>query len=320
MNGLNTPPPHPEGGGVYTVDTGFQRPAFDAAYLVVDDGEAAFIDSGTSLSVPRLLAALDHLGLARSQVRWIIPTHVHLDHAGGVGELLSHLPQAQVVVHPKGLRHLVEPQMLWQGATAIYGDAEMQRSYGHVRPVPRSRIQPSHDGELLPLGRRHLTLIDTPGHARHHHCIWDPVTEGWFTGDTFGISYRELDVQGQAWILPSSTPVQFDPVALAESWQKLLAMQPQCVYLTHYGRLGDVARLAALQSEMLVEVVRLGDACQSLDAPEAALQQGLAEIYLRSLRAHGHKDSDERLLEALAVDIQLNSQGMAVWLKTRSGG
>lgn len=319
MNGLNTPPPHPEGGGVYTVDTGFQRPAFDAAYLVVDAGEAAFIDSGTSLSVPRLLAALDHLGLARSQVRWIIPTHVHLDHAGGVGELLSHLPQAQVVVHPKGLRHLVEPDMLWKGATAIYGDAEMQRSYGHVRPVPRSRIQPSLDGELLPLGRRQLTLIDTPGHARHHHCIWDPVTEGWFTGDTFGISYRELDVQGQAWILPSSTPVQFDPVALAESWQKLLAKQPQCVYLTHYGRLGDVARLAALQSELLVEVVRLGEACRSLDAPEAALQQGLAQIYLRSLRAHGHKDSDERLLEALAVDIQLNSQGMTVWLKTRRG-
>lgn len=320
MNGLNTLPPHAEGGGVYTVDTGFQRPAFDAAYLVVDAGEAAFIDSGTSLSAPRLLAALDHVGLARSQVRWIIPTHVHLDHAGGVGELLSHLPQAQVVVHPKGLRHLVEPDMLWKGATAIYGEAEMQRSYGHVRPVPSQRIQPSHDGELLPLGRRQLTLIDTPGHARHHHCIWDPVTEGWFTGDTFGISYRELDVQGRPWILPSSTPVQFDPVALAASWQRLLAAQPQCVYLTHYGRLGDVSRLAAVQSDLLEEVVRLGEACQSLGEPEAALQQGLAKIYLRSLRAHGHTDSDERLLDTLAVDIQLNSQGMAVWLKTRRGG
>ncbi|MDZ7814373.1 MAG: MBL fold metallo-hydrolase [Ideonella sp.] len=317
MTGLDTAPLHAEGGGVYTIDTGFQRPAFDAAYLVVDQGEAAFIDSGTSLSVPRLLAALDHLGLGRSQVRWIIPTHVHLDHAGGVGELLSHLPQAQVVVHPKGLRHLVEPQMLWSGATAIYGDDEMRRSYSHVRPVPHTRIQASHDGELLPLGQRHLTLIDTPGHARHHHCVWDPVTRGWFTGDTFGISYRELDVQGKAWILPSSTPVQFDPVALAASWQRLLAMQPQCVYLTHYGRLGDVTQLAAQQSDLLAEVVRLGEMCQSLDTPEAALQQGLAQIYLRSLRAHGHMDSDERLLDALAVDIQLNSQGMAVWLKTR---
>ena len=181
--------------GLYAIDTGFHRDRFDAAYLMVQDGRAAFIDTGTNFSVPRLLAALDAVGLPRDAVDWVIPTHVHLDHAGGVGLLMSELPRARALVHPRGARHMVDPTALYQGALAVYGQQEMDRAYGHLVPVPAERVVSSAEGMTVELAGRPLTLIDTPGHARHHHCIWDESTRGWFTGDTFGLSYREFDIE-----------------------------------------------------------------------------------------------------------------------------
>lgn len=302
--------------GLYAIDTGFQRPAFDAAYLVVDAGRCAFIDTGTRLAVPRLLSALQALGLALEQVDWIIPTHVHLDHAGGVGDLLMHLPNAKVLVHPRGARHLQDPSMLWQGALAVYGEAEMQHSYGGITPVPADRLMSSHDGLQIPVGARQLTLIDTPGHARHHHCIWCPVSRSWFTGDTFGLSYREFDLNGQAWIIPTTTPVQFEPDALKASITRLLATQPDHVCLTHYGQLGDVARLGASLLEQIDEMVAQAHIVNNSAEEDRhqALRDMLARIWLRRLREHGHTADEATLLHLLAMDIELNAQGLGIWL------
>ncbi|MBL8334269.1 MAG: MBL fold metallo-hydrolase, partial [Rubrivivax sp.] len=176
------------GGGVHAIDTGFQRDEFDAAYLLVREGRAAFIDTGTNFAVPRLLGALEALGLPRDAVDWIIPTHVHLDHAGGVGLLARELPSARVLAHPRAVRHLVDPSALYEGALAVYGAETMAREYGELVPVAAERVLASSDGLAVDLGGSPLELIDTPGHAKHHHCIWDAATRGWFTGDTFGIS------------------------------------------------------------------------------------------------------------------------------------
>ena len=157
---------------VYAIDTGFHRERFDAAYLLVHEGRAAFIDTGTHFAVPRLLATLDALGLPRAAVDWVIPTHVHLDHAGGVGTLMAALPQARLLVHPRGARHMIDPSALWAGATAVYGADEMARSYGEVVAVPAGRVDVTHDGMSLSLAGRELTFADTPGHAKHHHCGW----------------------------------------------------------------------------------------------------------------------------------------------------
>jgi len=302
------------GHGVHAIDTGFHRDHFDAAYLVVHAGRAAFIDTGTNFAVARLLGALDALGLARSAVDWVIPTHVHLDHAGGVGLLMQQLPTAQVLVHPRGVRHMVDPSVLWQGATAVYGAAEMERSYGVLQPVPAERVQASSDGMQLSLAGRPLLLAHTPGHAKHHHCIWDAETLGWFTGDTFGLSYREFDTAQGAWIMPTSTPVQFEPEVLAASVQRMLALQPQCMYLTHYGRVGDVQRLGALLLELLQRVVALGRAHRHSVDRHAVLQCGLLAIYADSLAAHGCTLDAARIAELLAMDVELNAQGMAIWL------
>jgi len=303
------------GHNVFAIDTGFHRPRFDAAYLVVsDDGRAAFIDTGTNHAVARNLAALDALGLAPDAVDFVIPTHVHLDHAGGAGALMRELPAATLVVHPRGRRHMINPTILYHSAQSVYGADEMQRSYGALIPVPAERVRITHESMDLMLGSRRLHFIDTPGHARHHHCIWDERTRGWFTGDTFGLSYREFDVAGRgAWILPTSTPVQFDPEPLRDSIRRLLAFDPACIYLTHYSRVTDVPRLGCLLLSLLDQMVAIGRSCAKEPQRHERLKQALTTLYSVSLAEHGLQITPA-LLELLALDVELNAQGMAVWL------
>lgn len=307
-------------GGIHAIDTGFQRPRFDAAWLIVDSGRAAFIDTGTGPAVPRLMAALAQAGLSPAAVDWVIPTHVHLDHAGGVGDLMQALPSARLLVHPRGARHMIDPSALYAGALAVYGQAEMDRSYGRLRGVDADRVVSSHDGMTVSLGRRTLRLIDTPGHARHHHCIWDPVTQGWFTGDTFGLSYREFDVDGRAWILPTSTPVQFEPDALRDSILRLLAAEPRWVYLTHYHRVGNVQALGRQLLDLLARSVALAEALRDAPQRHEALKQGLGALYVDGLRQHGCPLGEAEVLAALALDIELNAQGMGIWLDRPARG
>lgn len=308
------PLPH----GVFAIDTGFHRDVFDAAYLMVENGRAAFIDTGTNFAVPRLLGALQAVGLGVDAVDWVIPTHVHLDHAGGAGLLMQQLPNAKLLVHPRGARHLVDPSKLWAGAMAVYGEDEMHRSYGELVPVPEARAVESHDGQVVELAGRPLKLIDTPGHARHHHCIWDGMSRGWFTGDTFGLSYREFDTEQGAWIMPTSTPVQFEPERLRSSVQRLLAAEPVCMYLTHYGRVGgtggEVQRLGQLLLGLLDEMVALGHRLQHAPNRHQALKDGQLAIFTASLAAHGGRRSTAEVQDLLAIDLELNAQGMAVWL------
>ncbi len=247
--------------GIHTIDTGFHRPHFDAAYLVVEQGRGAFVDCGTNHSVPAMLETLRGAGLAPGEVDWLILTHVHLDHAGGAGLLMQQLPNARLVVHPRGAPHMIDPAKLIAGATAVYGAAEMQRSYGRIEPVPAARVHVAQDGERITLAGRVLECVDTPGHARHHHCIWDERSRSWFTGDTFGISYRELDSAAGPYIFPTSTPVQFEPEPLKASIATLLRREPEAMYLTHYGRVENPAKLAHelyAQIDAMVEARGLG--------------------------------------------------------------
>lgn len=304
----------PLGGGVFAIDTGFQREQFDAAFLVVQAGRAAFVDTGTAFALPRHLQALQALGLTPQAVDWVIPTHVHLDHAGGVGQLMQACPHAKALVHPRGARHLIDPSRLWQSATGVYGAEEMARSYGELLPVPAQRIVTSTDGMVVHLAGRPLAAAHTPGHAKHHHCIWDEATRGWFTGDTFGLSYREFDTRKGPWILPTSTPVQFEPEVLEASIRRLLARTPQCMYLTHYGRVGEVPRLGELLLGLLAALVALGRRERHSAHRHEALKRGQLELFCASLAAHGCTLPRARVAELLAVDLELNAQGMAIWL------
>jgi glyoxylase-like metal-dependent hydrolase (beta-lactamase superfamily II) len=240
---------------------------------------------------------------------------VHLDHAGGSGLLMRELPHATLVVHPRGARHLIDPRALYQGALAIYGRAEMDRSYGTLVGVDAARVVTTHDGMVLELAGRPLAFADTAGHARHHHCIWDAATRGWFTGDTFGLSYREFDnAGGEPAVLPATTPVGFEPEALHASVRRLLSFDAECVYVTHFGRVGGVARLASMLLGLVDAMVEIG--LRLRDAPDRhmALMQALERLYTDRLRRHGVTLPAVRLHELLAVDVDLNAQGLALWL------
>ncbi|MBD8900389.1 MBL fold metallo-hydrolase [Rhodanobacter sp. DHG33] len=300
--------------GIHIIDTGFVRPRFDAAYLIVENGRAAFVDCGTNHAVPRMLAALGDVGLVPADVDWLILTHVHLDHAGGAGELMAHLPNARLVVHPRGARHMIDPSQLWAGASAVYGESVMESTYGRLRPVPAERVVEAADGYVVDLAGRFLLCLDTPGHARHHLTVHDARANVCFTGDVFGLSYRDFDNASGPFILPTTSPVQFDPEALHASLHRLVALEPEAMYLTHYGRVEDVARLAADLHAQIDAMVAIAQATRGKPDRHTALIQALTDLYAERATAHGWTQGREALIALLSMDIGLNAQGLAVWM------
>ena len=212
----------------------------------------------------------------------MIVTHVHLDHAGGAGEMMRRLPKARLVVHPRGARHMVDPSKLWAGADGGLrrgGDAPQLRP--RSSPSTPSRVVEAPDGFTLELGGRPLVFLDTPGHARHHFCVWDEASRSMFTGDTFGLSYRELASERGAFILPTTTPVQFEPEALLASIDRLVAYAPAAMLLTHYSRVTEIERLAGDLRRQIGELVALGRGRGRQAATgRARLRAGVEELFL----------------------------------------
>ena len=303
------------GHGISAIDTGFFRPRFDASHLIVENGRGAFVDTGTNHSVPRLLEGLERKGLSRHAVDYVILTHVHLDHAGGAGALMRELPNARAVIHPRGVRHMVDPSQLLAGATAVYGVEEVRRSYGDLVPIPAQRIDTAQDGHTVNLAGRKLVCIDTPGHARHHMSIWDERSRAFFPGDTFGLSYREFDTDRGAFILPTTTPVQFDPDALHASIERMMSFCPEQMFLTHYSRVTDLGRLASDLHEQIDVMVTIARAHECDAARHERIAERLAELYVARAEAHGCGFPADRTRELLAMDIELNTQGLEVWLE-----
>ncbi len=301
--------------GISAVDGEYDRPLQTSVHLIVEDGRAAIIDPCVNRSVPGILDALAQKGLAPADVQWVILTHIHLDHAGGTGLLVSQLPNARVTVHPRGTRHMVDPSRLIEGTIAIYGAEETRRIYGDILPVPAARIVETPHEATVALAGRELLFLDAPGHARHHVVVRDSRSGHIFAGDTFGLSYRELDSDGRQYILPTTSPVQWDPVAHHASVDMMLGYTPEAIYVTHYSQVRDLPRLGA-------DLHRLIDAHRAValahrDAGPARherLRQGVTEIVFREAERHHWPHSREHVLEVLALDIELNAQGLGSWL------
>lgn len=304
--------------GVIAIDTGFVRPQFDASYLVMqrapENERIAIVDCGTNYSVPRILATLEDLECSADQVDFIILTHIHLDHAGGAGLLMESCPNAKLVVHPRGVRHMVDPSALVAGAISVYGQEVVDRDYGTLIPVPADRIIEAVDDLMVNLAGRVLLCLDTPGHAKHHITIWDELSHGAFTGDTFGLSYREFDTTAGEFVIPTTTPIQFDPKALRTSLKKIMALKPMYLYPTHFGRVGNVQKLYDMLLKNLTLIEDLGKSLMKSPNRHELLKEGLLNIYIQRLREHGCQLPDVKIDQLLATDIELNAQGMAVWL------
>lgn len=299
--------------GIVAVDTEYQRLLHDASHLIVETGHAAYVDTGVNSSVPFLLDALAQQDLDVADVDYVFLTHVHLDHAGGAGQLMQRLPKAKCVVHPYGARHMVDPTKLIAGTEAVYGKAETEKMYGRIEAIDEKRIVIPEDEQWFALNGRQLQTIFTEGHARHHYVLNDPHSKGVFTGDSFGVSYREHDTEKGEIVFPTTTPVQFDPVEAHRAVDRIMACDPDKLYLTHYSRVQNLDRLVTQMHEGIDAYVAMAREHEN-DEPEA-LRTSLFDYYVQRLSEHGYSGGREAIQSALGNDVDLNSQGLETWLK-----
>jgi glyoxylase-like metal-dependent hydrolase (beta-lactamase superfamily II) len=301
--------------GITCIDTGYVRPQMTACYLMQQGDAAALIETGVNRNVPGILELLDSRGISRDQVEYIMPTHVHLDHAGGVGALMQALPNAQLVIHPRGARHMIDPSRLSQGTIAVYGEEKFHRFYGELLPVDEQRVMIADDGYMLDFNGRMLEFLDTPGHARHHYCIVDSHSNGIFTGDTMGISYPALQCE-EHYTFPTTTPVQFDPPALHVSIDRLMARQPDRLYLTHFGCVEQVKLHATQLHRDIDAFVEMTKSLPEAEDNETTLRSLLADHLYKSIGLAGSPLEQADFEAIMQMDIELNSQGLLHWAKT----
>ena len=304
--------------GIDVVDSGYYSQDFAAIYLLRQNSKVAIIETGTNYSVPVVENALMKSGLTLLDVSYVIPTHVHLDHAGGAGELMKQCVNARLVVHPRGARHLIDPSKLVAGATAVYGKEKFKEYYGEIIPIDSNRVTEADDNFILDFDGRELRFIDTPGHARHHFCIWDKTTKTMFTGDTFGISYRDLDHQDDVYILPSTSPVQFDPEALTKSINRIMDFKPERVCLTHFSAIKPTKKAVNKLIESVHFVSNLAIKHADKNDAESIIYNNMMDYFLKGLNEIGFQNNDVAR-DRLSLDVQINTQGLIYWQKNRQG-
>ncbi|HEY6469075.1 MAG TPA: MBL fold metallo-hydrolase [Candidatus Dormibacteraeota bacterium] len=247
------------------------------AGFLVEGPMPALIETGSQSSVPAVHAALSALGLGPADLRWIIVTHIHLDHAGAVGDLAADFPSATVVVHERGARHLVDPTKLIDSASRVYGPL-LDSLYGRMTAVPEDRLIAVGDGFRVDVGNgRELVMVDSPGHAKHHHAVLDEHTGTLLVGDAVGVLLPDLGV-----LRPATPPPDFDLEQAVHSLRRFAEIRPQHLVLTHYGPVADPAATLAEAEEMLhswVEVAErvIEDASDAgIDDVAAALAEAFA--------------------------------------------
>ena len=301
--------------GVYGVDANYEGPGLASGFILRSGKETAIIETAHNGSLPYMQRALEELGIKAAEVKFICLTHVHLDHAGGAGSYMRFFPKAKLVVHSRGRRHMADPTKLIEGVRAVYGMEETARLYGEVLPVPEERILSPHDDEVLELGSMRLRVLETPGHAKHHLAFFEETGGTLFAGDAFGVSYSWMRGGSSPWVLPTSSPVQFDPQATRETLARLVALAPKTLLLTHFGALSEK------------EIPAAGEALSSQTEAAVALtvkekgkkdkiKEGLIKLYEAEIKAHGITRMPAPLCEALAVDLELNAQGLACWYES----
>lgn len=295
------------GPGVIEIDTrlgGLDR--LTAGYLV-EGAEPVLVETGSQSSVPALLAALGELGLGPSDLAGIAVTHIHLDHAGGVGDLARAFPEATVYVHEKGARHLVDPTRLVASAALVYGEL-LDDLYGRLDPTPPDRIHVLADGEEIRVGPgRSLTTVDSPGHAKHHLALHDSESGILFVGDAVGVRLPGVDAP----LRPSAPPPDFDVDLAIRSLRRFAERNPTGVALAHYGLCSEPQDVLAEAEETLQRWAAVA---------EGAWRKGedIAAAFERTFSLDvAHLDPDQVAKVEIFGGIHSNAAGLGRWLEQR---
>lgn len=270
------------------IDTGLYGPGRTAAYLILQDSGATIFDTGATSSLPSIMARLGELGVVAADVAQIVLSHVHLDHAGGAGALMKACPNATLIVHPRGARHMIDPRKLDSSSRLVYGDEVFEEMFGSLIPVPAERVRTVEDGEEIGT----FKFFDSPGHAYHHIVMLDQLSGELFAGDAFGLAYPEFEFG-----LPSTSPTQFDPGAALETYEKIIGLAPTRVLIAHFGPIRDIdAQLHDLRSG-IEQHAQLGRTLRGAEQIEQALQ--------------GNIPAEAR--DHFTLDCHMNALGLAHW-------
>lgn len=240
--------------GITAIDTQMtgQR-LVTSAYLVTAD-EPALIETGPATSAHAVEAGLASLGMGPSDLAHIVVTHIHLDHAGGVGTLARRFDRTIVWVHERGAPHLADPTKLLASTERVYGPERMREFFGEVLPTRFDRLRAVGEGDRIPLGNRTLDVLYTPGHASHHVALADGDTGAVFTGDALGVHIPDVRV-----MRPATPPPEFDVELAVASIERIHDRARSSLMLSHFGPMEDVDAACAVAAERIVkwsEIVR----------------------------------------------------------------
>jgi glyoxylase-like metal-dependent hydrolase (beta-lactamase superfamily II) len=286
---------------------------------VIQEEQLTLVETGPSPSIPYLLQGLKNLGYDPADVKYIIVTHIHLDHAGGAGLLLQECLNATVVVHPKGARHLADPSRLIAGAKAVYSD-KFDSLFDPIVPIPNERLMIKEDGDTLTIGANcTLQFLDTPGHAAHHFSIYDPVSQGIFTGDTAGIRYHDAGgpEAGVHLYLPTTSPNQFDPEAMQHSIERFRKTNPQRIYFGHFGMTTETEEALNQVSSWIPRFVEAGE--QAFVHQEGT--EGIVNRLLSQVSSHlkqRNVPDDHPVYQIIKLDLEVCAMGLWDYFNKRA--
>lgn len=289
---------------------------------VLHEEKLAIIETSASFSIPYLLAGLKQLAINPKDIEYIIVTHIHLDHSGGAGLLLKECPNAKVVVHPNGKRHLVDPSRLINSAKLVYKE-DFNEKFDPIVPIPEDRIIVMEDKEQLTLSEeRTLTFYHTRGHANHHFSIYDSRSNGIFTGDSSGIYYGKINDSNKELVLPTTSPNQFDLSEALLSISLMRNLNPSRLYFSHFGMSTNVDVIFDQMEKWLPLFVNVAEEVFLLNTD--ATSEELSELIVTKL---AHEISLELSKEGVSLDkdqikndLIVSSLGLIHYLKKKMKG
>ena len=304
---------------IFCFDANYFRKNFAAIHFVNQNNKILIVDTATNHSAKRFLKTLQNMSISLESVEWIVLTHVHLDHAGGAGLLMKMCPNAQLAVHPRGVRHMVNPEKLWASVISVYGEKEAENQYGQLIPVDENRVVAVGEGEVIRFQNRRLQIFDAPGHANHHIVIFDEKSKSFFTGDAFGIAYPELTNENGEFIFISSTPTQFEPVKFDATIKKILEQKPKSCFLTHFSKIMNIEKNGYELLKQIDEYVTITHQVRNNhDNQQERIRVKLFELLYKKAKKVNLNISKREFGNLLSLDLSLNAQGLEYWNNRKS--
>lgn len=302
--------------GIYGIDSFYAgMEARAMIYVITSNGRATIIDTANNEAISPVLDATKELGLSCNDVDYICLTHVHLDHAGGAWLFMERFPNAKLVVQKRGVRHMINPQKLYEGVQAVYGSKVTEQLYGELIPISGERILAPDDGDEVVFGGRTLVCLEAPGHAKHHMIFHDPAAKAVFTGDTYGISYRELGVGCACGVVITTSPTQFDPDEMHRSIERIRALNPERLYLTHFGELMNLDRIS---ESLHRQVDAHADLALKCGGNFIKIREGLVKYFQEEALIQDWLTKGDALRELFNFEINLSAKGLQVWYDSQN--